>query len=190
MQIYELSKDKILRVSGSFVYVGEIDGKLYVRGENLSEPFISSSLPQSLQDMLNAELEAARKEKEKELNAECDELLKSFTSNALGESYIYDMSVEDQLNLMALATSKADSYFRCHKAGEPKANIPHTSAQLKKVYADGIKYKSDTIYACGVLKAYLLTLEDIEQIKALQWEDYERIIKTQNKASLENEAAL
>ena len=59
MQIYELSKDKILRVSGSFVYVGEIDGKLYVRGENLSEPFISSSLPQSLQDMLNAEIEAA-----------------------------------------------------------------------------------------------------------------------------------
>lgn len=175
MQIYELSKDKVLRVSGSFEYIGEIDGKVYVKGEHLSEPFIPSILPQSLVDSIQLALTRARVEKEKEMNAKCNELLTYFESDALGESYIYDMSVEDQLNLMALATSKADSYFRCHKVGEPKANIPHTSAQLKKVYADGIKYKSDTIYACGVLKAYLLTLEDIEQIKTLQWEDYESI---------------
>lgn len=184
MQVYELDKNDILQVIGSFDYIGEYEGKIYVKGENLSEPFIPSSYPQPLQDKMNAELLNARKEKEKELNAECDERLKSFESNALGEVYIYDMNVEDQLNLMALSSLGIDSYFRCYKSGEPKANIPHTKAQLKKVYADGVKYKSEIIYACGVLKAYLLTLENREQIEALKWEDYETI-----KAQMEQSEA-
>lgn len=186
MQVYELDKNDILEAVGSFAYVGESNGKIYVEGEDLSEPFIPSSLPKSLQDTINAMLEALRKEKEKELNAKCDELLQSFKSRALGQTYIYDMNVEDQLNLMALAALGIDSFFRCYKKGEPKANHPHTAAQLQKVYADGIKYKSDMIYRCGVLKAYLLSLKTKEEIEALQWEDYERI-KAQNEVSLEME---
>lgn len=180
MQIYELSKDKVLRVSGSFEYIGEIDSKVYVKGEHLSEPFIPSILPQSLVDSIQLALTRARVEKEKEMNAKCNELLTYFESDALGESYIYDMSVEDQLNLLGLFLAKSDGFLRARKGEEPKANYPHTKAQISKLYADALAYKNRILSQCGVLKSYLLELDSIEAINALKWEDYEKIEQTQS----------
>lgn len=175
MQIYELEASKILEVQGTFMFIGEIEGKIYVKGENLSEPFIPSSLPQSLQDALNAELLKERKEKEKELNAKCDEQLLSFESDALGETYIYDMALRDQLNLLGLVLSRSDGFVRARKGIEPKANYPHTKAQISKLYADSLARKNEILLQCGVLKSHLQTLDSCEAINALVWEDYERI---------------
>lgn len=181
MQIYELNKDKVLEVSGSFEYIGEIDGKVYVKGENLSEPFIPSILPQSLLTRTIAEQESARKEKEQAFNAKCDEQLRYFESDALGESYIYDMNIEDQLNLMGLVLSKSDGFVRARKGSESKANYPHTKVQISQLYADALAKKNNVLLQCGVLKSHLQILDSCEAINALAWEDYEEIKEIKSK---------
>ncbi len=175
MQIYELQASKVLEVQGDFICIGEEEGKIYVQAENLKKPFKPSHLPQRLQEQFAGELKKLRAQKEQEFNAKCDELLAHFESDALGESYMYDMALRDQINLLGLLLSKSDGFLRARKGEEPKANYPHTKAQISKLYADSLAHKNRILSQCGVLKSYLLELDSIEAINALSWEDYESI---------------
>ncbi|MCX2717804.1 hypothetical protein OQH61_08675 [Helicobacter sp. MIT 21-1697] len=175
MNIYELQADKALEVQGEFIYVGEEEGKIYVKAASLKKPFILSQLPPSLHNQHIEQIAQARAQKEKEFNEKCATLLKSFESAALGETHIYDMSVEDQLNLLASVLAKSDGFLRARKGAEPKANYAHTKAQLNQVFADSLAHKNAIIYQCGILKSHLLELDCVESINALSWEDYERV---------------
>lgn len=180
MKIYKLALEKIPEVKGEFTTITTYDGFVYVKpiddGE-LKEPFEPSELPRAYQDKIDEIISEQKIKKIIELNRTCDKLLSDFTSSALGTPYIYDMRQEDQINLMGLVIAKVDSFFRCAKLEDPtnKQNLPHTKEQLAIVYSDGLKAKSEIIYICGILKEYLQNLEDIDSIKRLKWEDYEKI---------------
>ena len=179
MKTYSLNTDQITSVQGSFEYLGEENGKAYVRSHTkLKAPFVEEELPQSLQDKLNAPILEAKEAKIAELNAMCDSQLTAFSSDALGSVHIYDGSLEDQINLMGAVNMGVDMPFRCRKEGSAlKENIPHTKEQLAKVFSDGVSYKANIIYQCGVLKNYVESLEDIESIERVSWESYKDIAK-------------
>lgn len=174
-KIYELQACRALEVQGSFEYIGEYQGKIYVRGNGLKKPFVSSSLPESLGINHSLNLQNAREAKKQEFTAQCDERLLHFSSLALGENHIYDMSLEDQINLMGAIIVGNDAPVRCAKEGEEKANILHTKKQLQQVYEECIAYKNDVLNICAMLKSYLNSLDSLEAINALTWEDYEEI---------------
>ncbi|PAF53242.1 hypothetical protein BKH42_06860 [Helicobacter sp. 13S00482-2] len=182
MNTYKLPTSKITEVQGEYKTIYNNGTFVYVEPKEdieLKEPFIKEELPKEYQDKLREILDYEKVRKTLELNNACDKLLQSFESNALGESYIYDGKQEDQINLMGLVLANIDGFFRCAKKTTPhdKQNIPHTKAQIKQVYSDGLAYKSQMIYICGVLKEHLKSLSTIEEIKALKWEDYQNIIK-------------
>ena len=175
LNIYELDKEYILDVKGEYEFICEDENKIYVRAKALSEPFKLSSIPLSYELNLTEELNKLKEQKINEMNTKCDELLTKFSSSALGEEYIYDAKLEDQLNLMGLVSANIDSFFRCRKKEGVKANVEHTKEQLKQVYIDGLTYKSQIIYICGVLKAYILEQNSKDVLQNLQWEDYKKI---------------
>lgn len=186
MKIYKLKIEKIPEVKGEFNTIYNDGEFVYVQGinkEELESPFILSELPSSYEERLKENLEYEKVRKISMLNATCDRLLSSFSSDALGESYIYDGKQEDQINLMGLVIAGIDGFFRCAKADNPtdKQNYPHTKEQIKQVYSDGLKIKSETIYKCGVLKEYLKTLNSIDEVKAIKWEDYDAIKEISKK---------
>lgn len=180
LNIYELDKKYILDVKGEYEFICEDENNIYVRAENLDNPFKISSIPLSYELSLTEELNKLKEQKINEMNAKCDELLTEFSSSALGEEYIYDAKLEDQLNLMGLVSANIDSFFRCRKKEGLKANIEHTKEQLKQVYIDGLTYKSEIIYICGVLKAYILEQNSKDVLQDLQWEDYKKIQESKN----------
>lgn len=161
----------------------------------LTPPYEFSEFPPSYLVWIQDRMIDSKVEKIYELNKECDKRLFEFRSNALGEIHIYDMKQEDQINLMALVIANIDSFFRCTplnitnniETKLPKQNIPHTKEQLLQVYTDALKYKSDLIYQCGVLKAYVNSLDDIKKIEVLQWNDYEAIKPTLKLTGVTNE---
>ncbi|MBR2112590.1 MAG: hypothetical protein IJ950_06670 [Helicobacter sp.] len=179
MKTYSLNIEQIPSVQGSFEYLGEENGKAFVRSKTkLQAPFIEEELPQSLQDKLNTPLKEAKEAKITELNAMCDSLLKEFSSTALGVEYIYDGSLEDQINLIGAINLGVDMPFRCRKPhSESKENILHTKEQLAKVFNDGASYKANIINQCGALKSYVESLEDIESIERVSWGSYKDIVK-------------
>lgn len=186
MKTYKLPIDKIIEVKGEFTTLYNDGEFVYVEpsgDEELSEPFILSELPARYIQTIQEALEFAKTKKISELNRRCDKLLEKFTSNALGEEYIYDGRQEDQINLMGLLIAGVDGFFRCAKASDDtnKQNYPHTKEQIKQVYNDGLKYKSETIYQCGILKEYLKHLSSIDEVKALKWEDYDSINELMRK---------
>lgn len=172
MKTYSLNIEQIPSVQGSFEYLGEENGKAFVRSKSkLKAPFVEEELPQSLQDKLNAPLKEAKQAKIDELNAMCDSLLTSFSSTALGEEHIYDGSLEDQINLMGALNMGVDMPFRCRKPhSESKENILHTKEQLAKVFSDGVSYKASIIYRCGELKSYVESLSDVASIEQVSWD--------------------
>lgn len=192
MKTYKLPIENIPDVKGEFTTLYNDGEFVYIQplnDEELSEPFVATALPNSYAQSLQDALETAKIKKTLELNHRCDKLLENFTSTALGEAYIYDGSQEDQINLMGLLIAGIDGFFRCAKASEPqnKQNYPHTKEQIKQVYAEGLKYKSETIYQCGVLKEYLKQLTTIDALNALKWEDFDAIAQSNTKNNQKGE---
>ncbi|PAF50853.1 hypothetical protein [Helicobacter sp. 13S00477-4] len=186
MKTYKLSTDKIAEVKGEFKTLYSNGRFIYVQpleDIELNEPFIQEDLPKEYEEKRQEILSYERVKKTSELNRICDKYLQNFQSSALGSAYIYDMAQEDQINLMGLLIAGIDSFFRCAKASDPddKQNIPHTKEQLKQVYSDGLKAKSGIIYICGVLKEYVKSLDDLDSIKRVKWEDYEDITRQEER---------
>ncbi|WP_104761459.1 hypothetical protein [Helicobacter cetorum] len=109
-------------------------------------------------------------ELEKKINEKCDALiLEGFDSNALGEIHHYDMRLEDQLNIQALASASLGSPFRCAKVLEDgklanKTYKEHTAEQIKKVFADGLRFKSEILNTYGAIKERLYTINSLEEL--------------------------
>lgn len=83
-------------------------------------------------------------------------LAQGFKSAALGTPHIYDFNTEDQINLQALLSAGIDAEFRCRGLEESfKTYKPHTKAQLKKVFADGLARKAKILNFYGKEKERL-----------------------------------
>ncbi|MCE3037512.1 hypothetical protein LW135_06720 [Helicobacter sp. faydin-H20] len=171
---YQINNNDLLKITGDFKVVGMLDECIFIEDEReLKEPFLLlEDLPQSLKNKMQKELEEAKENKIKEINNQCDLLLKTFKSDALGEVYIYDAKLEDQLNLMGLVLAGVDSFFRCQKQEEVfKQNIPHSKEQLKKLYQDALLYKSRIIGYCGELKKRVENCNSIDEIREITWNE-------------------
>lgn len=145
-----------------------LDGTSYYYGT--PDPDIDKcEIAEVSKEYLESKILEAKQLKIAELNATCDKLLLSFKSSATGAERIYDSEVEDQLNILALVAAGVDSYFRCALPDGPKENVKHTAAQMKQVFADGLKHKSVIIGICGILKAFVETQSDIDKIRTINW---------------------
>lgn len=170
--IYTIKRSKIKELGiEKFNVVLSIDNDFYVESnQKLNAPFVKSNFTkQELLDVLREQKDL----KIAELNLECDNSLKSFISVALGTPHSYNITLEDQLNLLSLVVANLSGFFRCKKLDEEIAmNKLHTKEQIKKVFKDGLEFKSSLLNACGNLKLYVETLNDINLIKALKFENY------------------
>lgn len=173
MGVYKFSFGNALQSVGDFETLCVDEGFVFVSSKKkLYEFWEKASLPESYTKEQERLLAEAKELKIKELNAVCDSHLKSFESSALGETHIYDSVLEDQLNLLGLVSAGIDGYFRCLKKGESlKENKPHTKAQLAQVYKDGLTYKSEQIYKCGLLKAKVMAAATLDEVQGVAWEE-------------------
>lgn len=134
-----------------------------------------SKLPEAYTTQLAVALREAKDAKCAQLNKACDECLKSFTSDALGEIYTYDLDTEDQINYMGLAMASTDAFMRCYKVDENgelvgyKQNLPHTKEQILKAYSDGAAHKIAQIAKCGQLKEQVEKATSLAEIAAIEW---------------------
>ncbi|PAF49646.1 hypothetical protein BKH41_02860 [Helicobacter sp. 12S02232-10] len=128
-------------------------------------------MPQSFLETQERELTELKNKKIEELNKTCDASILNFTSDALGSEHIYDAKLEDQLNLLGLVAANIDSFFRCAPIDNPldKQNLPHTKEQLKAVYNDALKMKSEAIFKCGVLKDKVKKASGKEEVSKIVW---------------------
>lgn len=169
---YKIDNNDILSVQGEFNVVGVFNQEIFITSnKKLPKPFVLiDALPETLEKQQEIILKQEKEKKIQELNAYCDDLLKSFESDALGELHIYDANLEDQINLMGLVIAGIDSFFRCNKKDEIKQNIPHTKEQLQKVYQDGLLHKSKIIEKCGVLKALVENAKTQSEVQEIFWD--------------------
>lgn len=106
-----------------------------------------------------------------ELNAACNaEILAGFSSSALGEPNDYDFDYEAQINLtemlQAINNDMVTEPIFWKASGEPK---PHTIAQFKALFADGLEFKNSRIQRYWSLKAQVLAATTQEEIDAIVW---------------------
>lgn len=147
-------------------YITTIDGISYYETEELEDGLEAVDFTR---EALEGKVTEAKSSKIEELNRTCDTLIKQFKSSATGEERIYDADIEDQLNITAIVMAGVDSYFRCSKDGINKENVSHSAEQMKQVFADGLKYKSQVIGVCGILKAFVDSQTSVDTIKTINW---------------------
>lgn len=165
---------------GNFEIVDTQDDLVFVKSsKKLKVPFVETNEEErewlEANEKLALNLQAYNKVNE--INEECDKRLISFTSDALGEIYTYDLKQEDQINYLGLMLANQDAFIRCYKVDEEgqiigtKANLPHTATQIQKVYADGSAYKMAMIKKCGELKARVDKAKTHKELREIQWID-------------------
>ena len=118
-------------------------------------------------------LEVARKAKIEMINASVRaDIVGGFASDALGSTHAYKSTMEDQTNLMGAAMANVDMPFKCGKLvnGEIEyAFRPHTAAQLKQVFADGVQYKLAVLQKASNLKEGVRKATDIKMVESYVW---------------------
>ncbi len=169
--IYTIKRSKFNELDkNSYNLVLSIDNDFYIdSNEKLKTPFTKTTFTRAELDTI---LREQKDLKIAELNLACDKRMESFTSDALGEPHNYGVTLEDQLNLLSLVVANLGSFFRCKKENETSKNVLHTKEQIQKVFKDGLIFKSQLLNACGNLKLYVETLNDINAIKALTFDNY------------------
>ena len=91
-----------------------------------------------------------------ELNAACKAAIEGgFESSALGAVYTYESKLEDQLNLIGAASAGVELPYQCTDAAGVKAEVVHTAAQVQRVFADGVAFKSTKLSECRAAVAAL-----------------------------------
>ncbi|PUB98236.1 hypothetical protein [Helicobacter pylori] len=109
---------------------------------------------QVLEKLKENTLKQKKQELEKEINAICKEkIVKSFTSEVLGSTHVYDLNLEDQANLQALVIANIDSVFRCAEVSNGvlgnKTYKKHTKAQILKLSQEALNFKQKLIIFYG-----------------------------------------
>lgn len=91
-----------------------------------------------------------------------------FESNAKGQWYIYDSTLEDQFNIKTLADSGIDCPLRCTKKSTGiKDFYAHTSAQLNQLVNEFAQYKMSILQQSHNHKVAVLSITN-----ALELEQY------------------
>lgn len=113
-----------------------------------------------------------------ELSSICeDKIINHFYSSCLGESKRFDCSLTDQSNIMGLvakaqmilANLTTDNTLDWKASGEPLC-YPWTTTQVMTLGMDLFAHKTEMIKRFEQLRAYIITLTDVEVIKNVTWE--------------------
>ncbi|PAF41126.1 hypothetical protein [Helicobacter sp. 11S02596-1] len=178
MKIYKLPQEKRNEVTGELKTITSTPDFIYVRSEeDLPAPFVASELPESY---IKEQLDSQKAKRINDMNQICDKALEKLRSNTLGTPHLYNMTKEDQINLLGLMIAGVDSFFRCAEItlgvdGREEIgamqNIPHNKEQLKTLYEDALKFKSATLFKCGQKKELIANAKDILEVLSVRWED-------------------
>ncbi|MGL2526128.1 hypothetical protein ACOWNS_05645 [Helicobacter pylori] len=133
---------------------------------------------QILEKLKEITLKKKKQELEKEISAICKEkILKGFTSEVLGSAHVYDLTLEDQMNLQALIVAGIDSVFRCAEVSNDgvvsdKTYKNHTKAQILKLSQEALKFKQDLIIFYGREKTRLNAINRLEELEKFKIKEY------------------
>lgn len=115
-------------------------------------------------------LAIAKTKKIFEIDNDCKKaIISGFESSALGSSYRYDSTLEDQTNLIGAASLNVDIDYACYDTNNIKAFRPHTVAQLKQVLIDGLQVKLQCLVKARELKDQVGTVDTISEVNAIVW---------------------
>jgi len=118
------------------------------------------------------DLALAKEEKIIELSKAAGvEITKGFPSAALGVTYFYDGTQEDQLNLVGAVTSGLPMPFSVRvKVGDTaKVYKLHTPAQLHQVLEDGKAYKLGILIRFNTFKDSVLAATNLLDLGKIKW---------------------
>jgi len=122
-------------------------------------------------DPIDGGLEEVKQLKIDQLNDMCNQTISAgFTSDALGSANTYDFKNDDQINLggmlNAITAGLVTGSIVWKASGVPQS---HTVDQFKQVFADGLQHKNNNIGKYWTLKAQLLAVTNVEDVKAIVW---------------------
>lgn len=109
----------------------------------------------------------------KAVNAACEQAITGgFSCNALGESYRYDSTLIDQVNLTSQVVLCDDGHLACRDSLGVKAYREHTAEQLHQVSAAFNYHRLTCQQKTLLLKEQLdvaITTNDLTAIEAVNW---------------------
>ena len=112
--------------------------------------------------------------KTEQINRSCERaIVDGFWSSALGERYLYNSQLEDQMNLVGVVLAGLDSSYACRDEQGVNDFRPHTIAQLRQVSDDFTLFKFQLLQRASVLKQRLdqgLAANDLNALEAITWE--------------------
>lgn len=115
-------------------------------------------------------------EKTEEINSDCKKkIISGFPSSALNSIHLYESEEEDQINLVGMKDRGVDLPLKCSADnGLTWEWKPHTPAQLKTVFDDGVDFKLTQLQKCASLKAQINAIDPASQtaiadINAITW---------------------
>ena len=95
------------------------------------------------------------------INAACaTAIVAGFDSAALGDTHHYDCEQHDQISIIGLVAANIDHPYTCIDAATVKASKPHTAAQIRQVFDDGLVHISGNTTTARTLKDQLDTLAE------------------------------
>ncbi len=103
------------------------------------------------------------------INKACEsEIVKGFTSSALGSEHTYQASRDDQSNLVGRVASGIDGQFKCYD-GTQWAFKPHTAEEIRQVLEDGDAVKLGFLQKAGMLRAEIDACTTLADAKNVIW---------------------
>jgi len=116
------------------------------------------------------ELSTLKEDRSLSLDSKCSfEILKGFTSEALGVSHFYPSKLEDQLNLMAAKALGVSVGFACEIDGI-WLKREHTAEQLTQVAMDGAFHKIALIQKKDALVDLINAATSNAEVLAITWD--------------------
>lgn len=102
------------------------------------------------------------------------EIVSGFASAALGTTYYYDSTIEDQLNLVGAAQEAnltgQSLYYGCRATpGGRKQYLLHTPAQLQQVLSDGKDYKLNILLKLQNKRDLIYNATTEADVLAITW---------------------
>ncbi|BAO97548.1 hypothetical protein NY40_0529 [Helicobacter pylori NY40] len=162
-----------LGFSGNFEVIDNAIHLNIIPSENQETP----TKEQVLKKLKENTLKKKKQELEAKINAICKEkIIKGFISEVLGSAHAYDLALEDQMNLQALALANIDSVFRCAEVIDGvvgyKTYKKHTKAQILQLSKEALKFKSDLILFYGREKERLNAITSLEALEKFKIKEY------------------
>lgn len=125
----------------------------------------------TLQEVVDAHLAAVKTDRIIALSQDAEaEIISGFESTALGESYLYDSDLEDQVNLIGAASLGKNTYYACRNVSSGvKSYIMHTNLQMKQVLEDGANVKLAALTKFNGLRDQVYAATTVAEVNAIVW---------------------